>query len=288
MTPRVTVGVPVFNGEAFLEECLTALRAQSYEDIEVLIFDNASTDRTAEIVADFASMDPRFVHTRKQQTCPPGDNFLDVAKAARGAYFLWRAHDDLSEPDFVERLVAVLDAEPNARLAASRVRSTRLSADGEVLKAREIPFRLPAATAHLSRLSETLELMHQSWLYGLWRRETAVEVWRRIYGAYPNAWASDLLMLFALAARDQIAGTDETVFVQRIVAKTGQHDSQRAATSAETMRKRRADFLTVCREEMISAGFTEVDVRKAARMLERFASSRVYSRRKIWRARVGL
>lgn len=287
MTARVTVGVPVYNGEAFLEECFAALRDQTFDDFEVLIFDNASTDRTAEIAHDFIATDPRFIYHRKAETSPPGTNFLDVAEAARGTYFLWRAHDDLSSSDYIEALVAVLDAVPEAQLVASRVRSTRLSPEGVVLKSREIAFQMSSATMRLQRLKETLDLMHQSWLYGLWRREAAVETWRRIYRAYPHAWASDFLMLFGLAARDQIVGTDNALFIQRIMIKAAQHDTQKAATTATTMYTRRADFITLCQSEMRAAGFTDAELRQAEPVLERFASARVYSRSKIWRARLG-
>ena len=62
--PRLSIGLPVFNGERYLAEAIESLLAQSFSDFELLILDNASTDATKRICADFCSRDQRIRYTR--------------------------------------------------------------------------------------------------------------------------------------------------------------------------------------------------------------------------------
>ena len=66
-TPRLTLGLPVYNGERFLAESLDALLAQTFTDFELIISDNGSTDRTSEIAREYQSSDPRVRYVRHDQ-----------------------------------------------------------------------------------------------------------------------------------------------------------------------------------------------------------------------------
>src|SRR5438034_7807561 len=67
-TPRVSMAVPVYNGERYLGEALDSLLAQTYHDFELIICDNASTDGTGEIARSYASMDRSEEHTSELQS----------------------------------------------------------------------------------------------------------------------------------------------------------------------------------------------------------------------------
>ena len=69
--PRVSVGLPVYNGELYLEESLRALRGQSFQDFELIISDNASTDRTEEICRRHAQSDPRIRYSKAEYNRGP-------------------------------------------------------------------------------------------------------------------------------------------------------------------------------------------------------------------------
>jgi glycosyltransferase involved in cell wall biosynthesis len=119
--PRVTVGVPVYNGARFLGETLDALRAQSLRDIEVIVADNASTDGSLEIAEKAAAEDPRFrVVTADRNRGVPW-NFNRLVDAARAPAFMWNASDDVARPDHLLRCVQALDDAPEATIAFSRV-----------------------------------------------------------------------------------------------------------------------------------------------------------------------
>lgn len=120
--PRVTIGVPVYNGAATLEAAVRPLLAQTFTDFELLISDNASTDATAEIAARLAREDSRIRYVRQTENLGANGNYSFVGRNARGEYLKWCSASDYCAPTMVERCVAALDANPDAVLAAPRTR----------------------------------------------------------------------------------------------------------------------------------------------------------------------
>ncbi|WP_115944529.1 glycosyltransferase family 2 protein [Amycolatopsis thermalba] len=116
-TPRLSIGLPVYNGEEYLAESLEALLGQTYEDFELIISDNASTDGTADICRRFAKQDSRirFIPLAKNIGAAPNHNF--VFREARGELFKWASHDDLYGRDLLRRCVDALDEHPEVVLA---------------------------------------------------------------------------------------------------------------------------------------------------------------------------
>jgi glycosyltransferase involved in cell wall biosynthesis len=117
--PRLTVGLPVYNGEKFLAQSLDALLGQTYEDFELLISDNTSTDETARICASYQAQDPRIRYFRQPRNigCAPNHNFL--VGQARGEFFKWASDDDLYARNLLESCVDALDKYPDVVLAHS-------------------------------------------------------------------------------------------------------------------------------------------------------------------------
>lgn len=118
--PRVSIGVPVYNGERFLRHTLDSLLAQTFDDFEVIVCDNASTDRTAEIVREYMARDARIHYYRNDQNRGAIFNYHRTLSLASGEYFKWMAGDDIVRPELVLQAVALLDANVNAVLAYSR------------------------------------------------------------------------------------------------------------------------------------------------------------------------
>jgi len=118
--PRVSVGLPVYNGERFLREALEALLDQTFTDLELIVSDNASTDSTRSICEEFAARDPRVRYVRQPVNIGSAANHNAVIHLSRGEYFKWASDDDLYAPEFIERCVAVLDANPDVVVCHSR------------------------------------------------------------------------------------------------------------------------------------------------------------------------
>jgi glycosyltransferase involved in cell wall biosynthesis len=118
-TPTLSIGLPVYNGEAYLASALDALLAQSYEDFELIVCDNASTDETEAIVRSAAACDERVRYVRASHNQGAITNFNDAFLQAHGRYFKWAADDDLMAPEFVGSCIAELERDPGVVLCHS-------------------------------------------------------------------------------------------------------------------------------------------------------------------------
>lgn len=119
--PLVTVGVPVYNGERYLERTLAALRDQDLEDIEVVVSDNGSVDGTVDIALAFARDDARFTVLRNDANRGVPWNWNRVLARARAPFFMWNGADDIVRPGHLSRCREALLACPEASIAFSRV-----------------------------------------------------------------------------------------------------------------------------------------------------------------------
>ena len=130
--PKVTIGLPVFNGEKYLAQAVDSILAQTFEDFELLISDNASTDGTPEICEHYVKADKRVQYFRNKVNLGAAPNFNGLVPKARGMYFKWAACDDLLEPDFLRACIEALDTSPDAVLSFSDV--VVIDAEGEQIK----------------------------------------------------------------------------------------------------------------------------------------------------------
>ena len=117
--PRLSIGLPVYNGENHLAESLEALLGQSYNDFELVISDNASTDGTAGICRRYEKQDLRIRYVRQPRNIGLVRNHNFVVGQAQGELFKWASHDDLYARDLLKRCVDALDENPQAVLAQS-------------------------------------------------------------------------------------------------------------------------------------------------------------------------
>ncbi|SFA98259.1 Glycosyl transferase family 2 [Amycolatopsis marina] len=117
--PRLSIGLPVYNGAEYLAEALDALLGQSFRDFELIISDNASTDETESICRRYAEEDSRIRYIRLPKNIGAAPNHNFVFTEAKGEYFKWASHDDLYGRELLRRCVETLDADPEVVLAHS-------------------------------------------------------------------------------------------------------------------------------------------------------------------------
>lgn len=274
--PYVTIGVPVYNGAAQLEECLDCLQKQSFTDFKVFILDNASTDSTSDIAARFAAQDNRFCVICHEHNIGPERNFAAALACTDTPYFLWRAHDDLSARNYVEVLTRQLDRDPAKVLAVGDVTTTY---NHRPAKSRPAP---DIEDVDLGRKIEAWLLGSQaSWVYGLWRTSAVRQIFDRVAGAYPYAWGSDHALLFPVLLDLTVTATHETVFEQRLFHSQMTHADPIKRPPVRDLVAMRSTFRTYVLEEIGRRSFpTEVDsyLRKN---IERYISSRIYPRRRL-------
>jgi glycosyltransferase involved in cell wall biosynthesis len=120
--PRVSIGLPVYNGERYVAETLDSLLAQTFGDFELIICDNASTDRTEQICRAYADRDARIRYVRNPRNLGAAGNYRRAFVLCSGEYFRWANADDLFAAEGLARCVEVLDAQPSAVLTYPRTR----------------------------------------------------------------------------------------------------------------------------------------------------------------------
>jgi glycosyltransferase involved in cell wall biosynthesis len=128
--PRVSIGMPVYNGAEFLAETLDHLLAQRFADFELIISDNGSTDGTEAMCRAWAGRDPRIRYVRHEVNRGSMFNHNFVLDRARGEYFRWASHDDLVAPEYLERCVEVMERDSVVVLCHTRI--LLIDGDGNV------------------------------------------------------------------------------------------------------------------------------------------------------------
>jgi len=174
--PKVSVGLAVYNGERYLEESLDSILAQTFTDFELIICDNASTDRTAEICHAYAERDARIRYFRNERNIGGANNGNLTFQLARGEYFRWAADDDVCEPELLEKCVAVLDNDPAVILCHSII----VHIDGQGNKLQVIDRDKASSASPSERLRTLYTLSHDcEAIYGLVRasvlRQTSLQ-----------------------------------------------------------------------------------------------------------------
>jgi len=133
----LSIGLAVYNGENYLAESLDALLGQSYDNFELIISDNASTDGTADIRRDYEKQDSRNRYVRQPRNIGPAPNHNFVFKQAREELFKWASHDDLYARDLLKRCVDALDE--NSRVVLAHSWTALVDDSGAVTKLLEYP-----------------------------------------------------------------------------------------------------------------------------------------------------
>lgn len=118
---KVSVLIPVYNGEHHLAECLDSILAQDFQDLEILVGDDGSTDGSVHIIKSFAARDPRVRWWQNPSNAGLTANTNVCIRQAQGEYIKFVHQDDLLlSPACVRKLAAALDENPKASMASSR------------------------------------------------------------------------------------------------------------------------------------------------------------------------
>lgn len=206
--PRLSIGLPVYNGENFLKEALDSILSQSFTDFELLISDNASTDGTAEICSEYVLDDSRIRYSRNEKNVGAAPNFNRLVEKARAPYFKWMAHDDVHAPQFLERCIEVLDQNPSVLLCFSK--AADLSPDGAALQLHDFDMRVDHESPHV-RFHEWIHQFHMCVaIFGVIRTDVLMKTAR--IGAYT---ASDRTLLAELSLYGKFHEISDVLFFRR-------------------------------------------------------------------------
>lgn len=209
LSPLVTVGVPVYNGERYLAEAIESILAQGFVDLEVIISDNGSTDGTASICRHYAQLDRRIRYVRNEQNMGAAFNYNRLVDLARGRYFKWMAHDDRCAPDLIGACVALLEREPAVALCYTP--TTFIDETGRLLRTIRdgFHFRDPRPSERFRRFLP----LARGWMnpvFGVYRIDVLRQTQR--IGNYPS---SDMILIADIALRGEIHELPTSLFFRR-------------------------------------------------------------------------
>lgn len=212
MLPLVTLGFPVYNGERYLAHALQSALAQDYPNLEILISDNGSTDRTEAISREFAAADKRIRYMRQEENIGAKKNFELLVAEASGTYFAWCAHDDVRRPRFVSACVEALDRHPSAVLCNGMVKF--IDEEGGT---REEWIDFNFETLGMTQSKRMLRLIdHTHWveIYGLIKLDALKQ-------ALPleSVWGFDVVFCMRLLAIGDFLKVPEVLFEYRVRSK---------------------------------------------------------------------
>lgn len=200
--------MPVYQGERFLANAIDAVLAQDFEDFELIISDNGSTDATQEICRQHAKKDDRIRYFRYERNRGAAWNFNHVFDLARGELFKWVAADDEHAPTYLSSCVAALEAEPDAVVAHTR--TVDIDDDGVIIRRWTDQPDADAPTPH-ERLRRLLSMDHECFsVFGLIR--TSVLARTMLIGAYTD---SDAVLVGELALYGRLVEIPEESFLHR-------------------------------------------------------------------------
>jgi glycosyltransferase involved in cell wall biosynthesis len=208
----VTIAMPVFNGEAYMAQALDSLLSQTFTNFELIISDNASSDRTEEIARHYASMDPRIRYYRNDTNLGAGWNQNRVIQLGRGKYFLMAHHDDVRAPEYIERTLAVLAADPSIVVCYTKTQD--IDEHGNPLPRTDPPLDIDSHD-RVRRFCEIIRMDHICEAgFGLIR----MDVLRKtvMHGNYAD---SDRVLLAELALYGRLFQIPECLFFRRAHAK---------------------------------------------------------------------
>ena len=206
---RLHIGLPVWNGEAYLGAAIESLLAQTFEDFELIISDNGSTDASARIAESYAARDSRVKVFRSEVNRGAAWNWNEVFRRSSAELFKWASHDDLHEPEYLARCIEVLDREPGVGLCYSR--SRWVDAHGATFeKSYSDDCHLTMKAPH-HRFAQFLGKFPATILFGVARR--AVLGRTRLMGNYACA---DRILMGELILQGQLYELPDSLFIRRV------------------------------------------------------------------------
>ena len=236
--PILSIGMPVYNGARYIEAALDSLLAQTWDDFELIISDNASTDDTETICRRYAELDARVSYHREAENRGAYWNFNHVFSLARGKFFKWASHDDVCSPEFLAACMDALRSDKNivcchsytGNIDASGRKLPDLPDPTDAGEVRRPGKRRRDGSSHTLHLRFHDVLIVTGWgvrLWGMYR----VDALRKT-GLMRDFYGSEKLLMAELSALGRIHDVPEVLFWRRV------HDAAGSAQlSTDSQRK---------------------------------------------------
>lgn len=198
--PLVTIGIPTFNRANLLSRAIESALNQDYENIELLISDNASTDATESICQAYASVDPRLKYFKQAKNMGMGFNFYHVLKNASGSFFMWLGDDDWIDSNYISATLQAFEEDQTVTLASG---VPRYYVNGEKVNDGKV-FKVLYKIWWRRILSYYWQVTDNGMIYGLMRTQHILQL------HFAELWGGDRIIVARLASFGKIVILEET------------------------------------------------------------------------------
>jgi glycosyltransferase involved in cell wall biosynthesis len=212
--PLVSIGLPVFNGQNFLEEAIESVLSQTYSNLELIISDNGSTDNTQKICYNYVKQDKRVQYYRLSKNYGAAKNYNRTFKFSNGKYFKWLAHDDLLTNTNISRSVKIMEKYPDITLCGCQ--KIIIDAEGNLLRQYNFQNLNLIENNPVTRYNYFLKAFskgfdHADFVFGLIR--TSHLKTTHLIGNYTSA---DFTLLAELILKGKFYVIEEPLFMRRL------------------------------------------------------------------------
>ena len=139
---KISVIMPAYNAEKYIAASIESVLNQTFKDFELIILDDASSDKTKEIVLSYAQNDSRIVYVEKQNNHGPATLRNEGIRLAKGTFIALNDADDLSETNRFEKQIAVFNSQPNIAVCGSWILNFGENMDSYVSQAPQNPIEI--------------------------------------------------------------------------------------------------------------------------------------------------
>lgn len=207
--PLVSIGLPVYNGEAHLQTVIESLLSQTLKNFELIISDNASSDRTEEICTEFARRDSRIRYIRQVRNLGAPANWNLVVRLGRGRFFKWASDSDVCDPKFLESCVRSMVEDESIVLCLGSTRYVDDRGDPITVDVRDLEVLEPRPSDRFRRVCMNLAMNNEQ--YGVIRTDVLLRT--RLDRPYPHG---DLVLMAELALLGKFKLLPEVLLTRRI------------------------------------------------------------------------
>jgi glycosyltransferase involved in cell wall biosynthesis len=235
--PLVSIGMPVYNEERYLEQALQSLLSQSFENFELIISDNASTDRTGEICLTYAAKDPRVRYSRMETNLGSSVNFNRVFQLSNSPYFFWASGHDTRHETFIARCVEILEHDASVVLCYPGARWIETDGrPGDILHS-HVETRGLSQVSRYRTVLWGLGYVYQP--YGIMRSNAL----KRTGLMRPNTLGADVVLMTELALLGAFAEVPEPLLCLQRLSDFGSTNQYLVKTLGQSSERRSSWYL---------------------------------------------
>ncbi len=251
--PLVTIGIPVYNGEKYLNQALDSIINQEYQNLEIIISDNCSGDKTREICLQYVLQDNRIRYYRQESNIGMVANFNYVLKLANGTFFTWAAHDDFLATSYIYKCVERLQLYPAAIGCCSEINFVNEDGTPRIAWTQNYSNIDSLDKNVFSRVRELTSKVGWYAFYSVFKTNIL-----RQSSLLQSRYADDVLLLLELLLLGEIAKIPEYLFYFRIpdIEKTPDDYIRSFALDSKTAAEIRQGSFTYIAKQVLETIYT--------------------------------